>query len=150
MTLKPSGKPINTKCDEQAFPEFPDLLFGTTTDNGSVFDATSYLQNNSLTVDDFLQTCGFQIQALIKSYELDENKCLFINTDGHFLIDGSLVYLFLSFVEPDFLAYMCDRCHDLFTNGVAVSDSYILEHAFVRLDRESINKIKDNGKTHVK
>ena len=109
MTLKPSGKPINTKCNEQAFPEFPDLLFGATTDNGSVFDATSYLQNNSLTVDDFLQTCGFQIQALIKSYELDENKCLFINTDGHILIDGSLVYLFLSFVEPDFLAYMCDN-----------------------------------------
>ena len=139
MTFKPSGKPLNIQCKEQAFPEFPELLFGTTTDNGSVFDATSYLQSNQLTVDDFL---------LIKSYELDENKCMFINNDGHILIDGSLVYLFLSFVEPDFLAYMCDRCHDLFTNGVAVSDSYILEHAFMRLDEKSINKIKDNGKKH--
>lgn len=150
MALKPSGKPTNIKCNELAFLEFPDLLFGTTTDNGSVFDATSYLQNKPLTVDDFLQTCGFQIQTLIKSYELDENKCLFINTDGHILIDGSLVYLFLSFVEPDFLAYMCDRCHDLFNDGVAVSDSYLLEHAFIRLDKESINMIKDNGKTHVR
>lgn len=150
MILKPSGKPISTKCTEQAFPEFPELLFGATTDNGSVFDATSYLLKNPLTVDDFLQTCGFQIEALIKSYELDENKCFFINTDGHILIDGSLVYLFLSFVEPDFLAYMCDRCHDLFTDGIAVSDSYLLEHACVRLDRESINMIKDNGKVYVK
>lgn len=150
MTFKPSGKPIALKCTEQALPEFPELLFGTTTDNGSVFDATSYLHNSSLTVDDFLQTCEFQIKALIKSYELDENKCIFINTEGHILIEGSFVCLFLSFVEPDFLAYMCDRCYDLFTNGVAVSDSYLLEHAYARLDKESINKIKDNGKAHAK
>lgn len=144
MKLNVSGKPTNIQCKEQAFPEFPDLLFGITTEGDYVFDATSYLQRKHLLVDDFLQTYGHQIQTLVKSYGLDEGNLFLINKDGHFLIEGNLVYLFLSFVEPDFLAYMCDRCSDLFTAGVAVSDSYLLAHALSRLDDESLNRIKDD------
>lgn len=143
MKFKVSGRPLNIKCTEQALPEFPDMLFGNTTGNGSLFDATAYLQKTPYTVDDFFDKCEFMIEALIKSYGLDTDKCFFINSDGHILIEGNFVYLFLSFVEPDFLAYMCDRCHDLFMNGVAVSDSYLLQSAYVRLDKESLNKISN-------
>lgn len=146
MTVKVSGKPTDLKCTEQAFSEFPDLLFGNKTDNGIYFDATSYIQNKPITVDDFLRKCDWEIEALIKSYELNPNECFLINNEGHILIDGNLTYLFLSYVEQDFLAYMCDRCHDLFKDGVAVSDSYILRHAFERLDEKSLNKIRSNDK----
>lgn len=146
MTIKVSGKSIDLKCTEQVFSEFPDLLFGNTIDNGIVFDATSYIQNKPITVDDFFRKCDWMIESLIKSYELDINECFFINKEGHILIDGNLTYLFLSFAEQDFLAYMCDRCNDLFKDGVAVSDSYILRHAFERLDEKSLNKIRSNDK----
>lgn len=146
MTSRISGKPINLNCTEQVFSEFPNLLFGKTNDNGMFFNATSYLQNKPITVDDFFKKCDWMIETLIRSYNLDEKKCFFINQDGNILIDGNFVYLFLSFVEQDFFAYMCDRCHDLFTEGVAVSDSYILSHAFERLDEKSIDKIRNNGK----
>ncbi len=146
MTVNVSGRPIELKCTEQVFSEFPNLLFGNTIDNGSFFDATSYLQNNPITVDDFLSKCEWMIEALVKSYELDPKKCFLLNNEGHILIDGNLTYLFLSFVEQDFFAYMCDRCHDLFTNGIAVSDSYLLEEASERLNEESLKKIRSNDK----
>lgn len=146
MFPKLSGKPIRLNCTEQVFSEFPDLLFGKANDNGMFFDATSYLKDKPFTVDNFFCKCEWMLKSLIKSYKLEEDKCFQINHDGHILIDGNLVYLFLSFVEQDFLAYMCDRCHDLFTEGVAISDSYILHHAYERLDRESIDKIRNNGK----
>jgi len=134
----PIISPVYGILDKNYYKE--DIVVTTTT-------RTSYKESNKpITIDDFIRKCDWMIESLIKSYELDPNECFIINKEGHILIDGNLTYLFLSFVEQDFLAYMCDRCHDLFKDGVAVSDSYILRHAFERLDEESLNKIRSNDK----
>ena len=147
MFLKISGKPIQLTCTEPAFPEFPTLLFGNKTDNGnSFFDATAYIQNKHLTttVLDFFQKYEEPVKALINSYGMEENQVCVLNQDGHYLIDGNLTYLFISFVEPDFLAYMCDRIHDLFTTGFCVSDTYIAQTVKSRLTKDVLETILEN------
>lgn len=141
-----SAKPINLKCKEQGIAEFPDMLFGNTSE-GIYFDASAYLQTKapSLTVPDFFQQYDHQIMSLMKTYDIKDSDVCKINNDGHFLIDSNFVYLFISFVEPDFLAYMCDRIHELFTDGFCISDTYILRAATNRLTPEILNTIRDNG-----
>ena len=148
-----SGKPIDLICNEQAIPEFPELLFGTSIENGTFFDATVYISKKqpSLKLEHFFKDYGPQIDALCKVYQIDnKNDICKLNTEGHLLIDGIFLYLFISFVEPDFLAYMCEQINTLFTAGICVSDTQILNMAKNRLSKESLLKILEderNGQT---
>jgi hypothetical protein len=141
-----SGKPVDLSCTEHAFPEFPDLLFGTTPDNGTTyFDATDYLQSKdlSITVADFFERYKTQIKSLQQSYLIQENEICKINQKGNSLIDSNFVYLFISFVEPDFLAYINDRIHELFSSGFCISDTYLLRMATERLNKSSFDAIEN-------
>lgn len=149
MSIKVSGKPLNITCTEHAFPEFPDLLYGRQSDDGIMyFDASAYIQSKKLTVGvaDFLTKCEWQIERLLTSYGVPLDKCFVTNSEGHILIDGTFTYLFLSFVEQNFMAFMCDRIHEIFTEGFAVSDSYILNKGVERLNFKvgSTEKIESN------
>lgn len=147
MSLKISGSPVNIQCNKQALPEFPNLLFGEI-DKSIYFDASLYLQEThpDITVSDFMQQCEQFIEKLLGSYGMESEKAFIPNQDGHILIDGTFSYLFLSFVEPDFLAYVFDRIHEVFANGFAVSDTYLLHHASRRLSKELLNMmINRNG-----
>lgn len=148
MLPKISGRPIQLTCSEPALPEFPDLLFGSSIDSGaSFFDVTAYLHNKglSVTVTDFFQKYKEPIKALISAYGMEENQVCQFNHEGHYLIDGNFVYLFISFVEPDFLAYMCDRIHELFTNGFCISDTYLVQVAKSRLTKNILETTLENG-----
>lgn len=138
---------IKLQCTEQAFSEFPNLLIGTQAESGiAYFDATLYLQKtqSEKSVNDFFSQYRTPILSLCDSYEIKyENVCQ-INESGHYLIDGNFIYLFISFVEPNFLAYICDRMNDLFANGVAVSDTYLLQMTRVRLSKEVLETITDD------
>lgn len=140
------GKQTRISPTEHAFPEFPDLLFGTTTEGISVFDATDYLQKHkpSATVMDFFQQYEAPIDALINAYDIKEENICMLSKEGGILIDGSLVYLFIAFVNPDFLAYICDRMHELFNNGFCVSDSYLYEISPKRLGKEIIEAMSND------
>lgn len=146
MKLKVSGNPVNIQCNEQAFPEFPKLLFGQI-EKSTYFDASLYLQetNQNISINDFINQCEQFILKLCTSYNIDTDKVLLTSNDGHILIEGTFSYLFLSFVEQDFLAYVFDRIHEVFTNGFAVSDTYLLHHASRRLSNELLNMIT-NGR----
>lgn len=146
MQLKVSGKPVNITCNEHSFPEFPNLLFGKI-EKSTFFDASLYLQtiHSEFSVDDFMLQCEPFILKLLSSYNMESEQTFILNQDGHILIDGTFSYLFLSFVEPDFLAYVFDRIHEVFANGFAVSDTYLLHHASRRLSKELLNMII-NGK----
>lgn len=128
-------KVVNLVCTERSFPEFPNLLFGTSPEGASYFDASAYTSNNDV-VHSFFHECATLIEKLTKSYQLASNQIAFTNKQGHILIDGNFTYLFLSFVEPDFLAFIYDRIHEMFAKGVVVSDSYLLHHALIRLPQE--------------
>lgn len=148
MFPKISGKPTQIICSEPAFPEFSDLLFGTSNDNGnSFFDATAYIQskNISKTVLDFFSKYEEPIKALMGSYNMEEDQICVLNQEGHYLIDSNLTYLFISFVEPDFLAYVCDRIHDLFVMGFCISDTYLVQSVKHRLPKELLETIIENG-----
>ena len=142
-----SAKPINLKCTEPGFAEFPDLLFGTTND-GVYFDATSYLQKKArpLTEADFLKQYEHQIRAIQNTYEMKDSDVCKLNTDGHLLIESSFAHLLISFVEPDFLAFVGERIQELLTNGFCVSDTYLAEMMVERFTPEIVKKVfEDNG-----
>jgi hypothetical protein len=142
-----SGKPVELTCNELVIPEFPEMLFGTSTENGTFFDATAYIQKKqpSLNINDFFKDYRAQIESLCKVYRIENKDDIYrLNTEGHLLIDGTFLYLFISFVEPDFLAYMCERMDNLFITGFCVSDTLIYNLAKRRLPRESLEKIIEN------
>lgn len=141
-----SGKSMSLECNEQAFPEFPDLLFGTSIDSSIFFDATLYIQKKhpSLKTNDFFHHFQFQIKSLGDVYQIADADICKLNTEGHILIDSRLVYLFISFVEPDFLAYICERITDMFVTGICVSDTQILNMAKRRLSKEILEKVIEN------
>ena len=146
MTSNFSGKPISLNCNEQAIPEFPEMLFGTSSENGTTyFDATAYLRESQspLNINDFFKDYSPQIQSLCKVYQLDKKEICKLNTQGHLLIDGTFLYLFISFVEPDFLAYICEQMNNLFVSGICISDTQVVNLA-KKMPKEVLRKIIEN------
>lgn len=148
--VKGTGKVINIKCTEVALPEFPQLLFGTHFDGSRLFDATNYLQqkdqDGKLSVEDFFQQFNFQINAIAKTYELTTDKLVFINVEGHQLIDGCLCYPFLSYVDTQFCAYINEMMDELFVNGVVISDSHLAALVKKRMSPELYQQLWKDGK----
>lgn len=134
---------IKLQCKEQSFPEFPNLLFGQNESGQSYFDATHYLSKMAepQPIQSFFNQYRYQIKSLCDTYEIDNDKVCLINEEGHYLIDGAFLFLFIAFVEPDFLAYMCDRIFELFAHGVAVSDTYLVTAARTRLSPKVLSAI---------
>ena len=139
---------ISLKCKEQSFPEFPNLLFGKNEAGRSYFDATHYLSKmtDPMPIQPFFCQYRYQIKALCDTYDIDDNNVCLINEEGHYLIDGVFVFLFIAFVKPDFLAYMCERTFELFAHGVTVSDTYLATAATSRLSKEVLTAINDYEK----
>lgn len=147
MLGQPSKGSIKLQCTEQAFSEFPNLLVGTQIESGiTYFDATLYLHKQEIpkSINDFFTQYKKPIESLCEAYGINFDDAYKINEAGHYLIDGNLIYLFISFVEPDFLAYMCDRMHELFTSGVTISDTYLLQSARTRLSKEVVEAMIEN------
>mgnify|MGYP007107908030 CR=1 FL=1 len=134
---------IKLQCKEQTFPEFPNLLFGQSESGCSYFDATHYLSKltEPKPIQSFFNQYRYQIKSLCDTYDIADTKICLINEEGHYLIDGTFLFLFIAFVEPDFLAYMCDRTFELFAHGVAVSDTYLISAARTRLSNRVLSAI---------
>lgn len=150
MLGQPAKGEIKLKCTETALAEFPKLLFGTDeASNKTYFDATSYLQqlSPSRPISHFWNQYRPQISALCNAYKIPVEDIYKINDEGHYLIDGNLVYLFISFVEPDFLAFMCDRTHEILTEGISVSDTYLVQSVRNRLSSEVLKQIENERNT---
>ena len=139
----PKGKPISAKCDKVLIPEFPMLKFTTSQNGVTYFDATGYLSatNRQETEDQFFTACKRQIESLATMNNIPDNAVCAFNQDGHILIEGHFVYLFISFLEPSFLAYVMDRINDLFMNGFTVSDTYLYTVARQRFSQETLNEM---------
>lgn len=146
--LSYTGKAINIKCTEQLFPEFPELLFGRQPE-GSVmyFDASAYTKSKGLSssaVDKFLSSYEAPIDAIVKTLQIPDNEACRINTEGHVLLESSVLYLFLSFIDPRFLLYIIDRMDELFATGVAVSDAYLVRKTRARIPLEVLQQLEND------
>lgn len=149
--LSKQGSGTEIICTEQSIPEFPNLLFGTETESGrTFFDATIYLQKQrpEKNIRDFFSQYRKPIESLCESYDIQYDNFCKISKSGHYLIDGNFVYLFIAFVEPNFLGYVFDRIHDLFSNGIAISDTYLLQAAHERLTKEMFNAMSDENESN--
>ena len=131
---KGTGKIINIKCTEVSLPEFPNLLFGTHFDGSRIFE---------LSIEDFFHKFDFQIKAIAETYKLPLEKLVSINTEGHQLIDGCLCYPFLSYVDPQFCAYINEIIDEMFVTGVVVSDTHLISLVKKRLPPELLKQIWD-------
>lgn len=125
------GKPIDLQCSQAVLPEFPEMLFGVTTTEGakiSYFNASYYINKKHLpsnTVTNFIAGYGTQLKQLCQSYNINQNIVVRDNKQGEKLIESHFQWLFLSFVEPDFLAYTHERIQEMYHNGFCISDWYI-------------------------
>lgn len=141
----PEVPTVNIVCSEQALQEFPHLLLGEFNKSGEYyFDATFYLNKSGLaaySAEQFLSNYFHPVSALVEYYEFNRDTVCLRNHDGHILINSGLIYLFLAYTNPDFLAYCNERIHELFTQGVSVSDAYLYLNA---KDRLSPDVFKDN------
>lgn len=114
------------------YGEFPDLLFGKSVNGAHYFDFTHYItqqgDENKHSVEDFVLKFKPWFEAVSIAYELSPDEI--IATDqatGHILIDESLALLFVSYVDADFCIYIIERLSEVLLNGVALSDTSILQ-----------------------
>ena len=138
------GKPYDIKCTEHSLPEFPDLLFGVANDNGLMyFNASAYLKSKGqdLKLADFLNSYQPLVKALQECYSLRDDEVCRINKEGDFVIEVDFIYLFICFIDHNFAGYINERMDDLFTTGVAVSDSYLFDTARSRFTADVIAKM---------
>lgn len=149
--LMGTGMVAQMACNEVSIPEFPKLLFGTHIDGSRFFDATEYLLSKDptkkLSVEDFFEKCSFQTQSVADTYEIKPAEFVLINKSGHQLINGAFCYPFLSYVDPQFCAYMNEVMDELFTRGVVLSDTKIIELAKERITPELAKNIWNGQRT---
>lgn len=144
-----TGDSINIKCEEQFLPEFPDLKIGKTDDDDVLyFDATGYIEsknNSNLSVDKFFFYYTPMQKALINSYGLDTTKIVRCNHDNHILIETSFIFLFICYVEPEFIAFVNDKLMNLMLNGYAFSDAFVATLAKTQLTDEFLIALANGG-----
>lgn len=147
--LRYAGNIIDLNCSERLFPEFPELLFGRQPDGEAIyFDASNFAKSKKLsasTVDNFLKSYSVPIDAVVRTAQLNEATVCRMNREAHVLLDSSLLYLFISFVEPRFLIYMFDRMDELFSTGFCVSDSYLVNKTLSRIPMEVLKQSEDDA-----
>lgn len=145
------AKQVQTK--EAPIADFPELLFGITPDETAVFDATEYCiraeNNKTFNSRLFMRAYKPFIESFITVSGMDANKLFYRNPDGHELVHEELVFLFLAFTNKNWVVYFNNIISDAITNGIAFSDSFVLQLAIGRVPTDILEKIiqsrKQNG-----
>lgn len=140
-----AGKVINVTCKEARLPEFPVLMFGTHIDGSLLFDATNYLSSQypkSLSVQGFFKAFEHSINSIATTLQISESQLVYINQDGHHLLDSCLLWPFIAYCDPKFCVYIADMLDELFSNGFVVSDSNLVRLC-LRLPADVLKKIAD-------
>jgi hypothetical protein len=143
-----SGKVYNIVCKEHSLPEFPEMLFGVSNDNGLVyFNASAYLKSKGqdLKLTKFFSDYKAPIEALQEAYTIKDDEVCRLNQDGDFTIEVDFLYLFICFTDHQFMGHINERINDLFSMGFAVSDTYLYRSCCDRFPSDVIARMA-NGK----
>ena len=138
------------KCEEVGIADLPALKFGHLEDGTMVFNATAYLQSLNREEDyrQFSRGMRFWVERLATGYGVNPAKLFYANPDGTELYHEILTYIFVMYTDPDMISYFNDLIDDVMTNGMAFSDSFIIELATTRLPEELLKPtIQVNGIT---
>lgn len=138
---------MSTKHNFEAwYPELPDLLFGQVM-GVSVFNATAFMNSREVdqsrcNIEDYKKMYSVIIGLYAKRLGLDNPEQLFLTDDnGDTMIHEVLAFSFVEYVDPSFSIYMHDRMHELFYNGMVVSDNYLAVAAKRRLPKSVLEKL---------
>lgn len=140
-------KPI--QCDEPVLPEFGSLLGGTTPDNVSVFDATAFCKTegfNDCSATLFTKINRIYIERMIESGELNPSSIFYVTSEGHLLINQSLVYIFLMSISPAVFEYFFSIINDVMRSGMAFSDGYLINLIQSKVPTEYLKQIIESRK----
>ena len=132
------------RCEEELFPDIPQLLFGQLPDEALVFDATEYFSFENIEDGNWKSFSRANKKYItdISGYSGRETSQMFYqNKNNHILIVAELVMPFLCYFNSSMLQYFISIFFDLMKNGIAISDSKVFELAFERLDDAAINTI---------
>lgn len=135
-------KPL--QCQIIRYREFPDLLFGKLQDSQFFyFDATHYIQKKGdvrkHNIRDFQISFQHWITAAKKTYEIQpEDLMICDEATGHILIDECLALPFLVYIDPGFGMYIMERISEMLINGVAVSDTWLIQATRLRFTTEEL------------
>lgn len=127
-------------CRLIRYEEFPELLFGKSDDDETVyFDATHFIRSQGderrHNVKEFRIAFHHWIAALCEMYGIDrEDMVITDETSGHLLIDECLALLFVVYIDPGFGAYMLDRVSEMLVDGFTVSDTWLVRAAGSRFN----------------
>ncbi len=146
-------KTILVPCHHIRYKEFPDLLFGTSQgDRPYYFDATHFIRSRSderkHNVREFRTAFHYWIASLSRIYGIDTED-LFVQDEasGHILVDDCLALLFVVYIEPDFGAYMLERLSEMMTDGISVSDTWLIRAVSLRFTSEELTQILEHHET---
>lgn len=146
-------KKLTIPCRRIRYKEFPDLLFGTLQDAGPhYFDATHFIRSRGderrHNVREFRMAFQLWITALCETYGIDAADLIICDeTSGHMLIDECLALLFVVYIEPSFGAYMLERLSEMLTDGLSVSDTWLIKAVSLRFTREELTQILEHHET---
>ena len=129
-------------CTRIRYREFPELLFGTSSKGVEYCNATYYIQSKGdakcHNVEDFKVKFAHWIQAICKTYELETDTIVIMDTKGNCLIDESLALILVAYIDPEFGVYMLERITEMLIAGVTLSDTFLMLMAKDRLSKEQL------------
>jgi hypothetical protein len=135
-------------CDEVGISDVPALKFGHLENKQLVFNASEYLRTLERQDDyrTFSRAMRFWIESLAKGYGVSTAELFYANPNGDELYHEILTHIFLMYVDPAIMVYYNDLVDDVMTNGIAFSDSFVMELAQSRLPAELFQNLKNDSK----
>ena len=137
-------KTMKVPCRQVRYREFPELLFGTSAEDGpAYFDATHFILSRGdarrHSVQVFRTAFRHWISAAAEAYGIGHEDMFVVDeASGHFLIDECLALLFVVYIDPPFGIYLLERMSEMLTEGFAVSDTWLAHAADLRFSNEEL------------
>lgn len=125
-------KQLNIVCDQIRYAEFPDLKFGLDEGGNAYCDVDQYLQDNKLELTHdiikFQQKFFYFLTKAQSAYNLKIEDIIAINPENeHHLLLSELALLFVMYTDPNFMFYVLDRIDEMFTSGITMSDTALIQ-----------------------
>lgn len=120
-----NGTPITFTSKKGQYAEMPDVTFSITEEGRAYFNAMEIIRNSGrkdVSIRGFVLAYGYMIRQLMDVYEISKEDAVRIEENGDIQIEGELINLFLSYVQPSFLPWADSRITELLTTGCTVSD----------------------------
>nr|DAT18211.1 MAG TPA: hypothetical protein [Caudoviricetes sp.] len=115
-------------CEENKFPDIPDLKFYRTEGDLFYFDAAQCLSKAdptaNVSVEDFLSKFDHLIGSLCENNAIVKDELTVTDDSGAIYLDECLVIPFLAYLDRSFGGYVIERMEELLMYGFTINDSF--------------------------